>query len=179
MDRDERGNAFAFGVLAANDVARAFRGDHDHIHILRRNDRLIKNAEAVGEQECLAGLEVRLDVFFVGGGLLGVGDGDHNHLGAAHGLVGVEHFKAGLLRDFAALGFWIEADDDFATALFEVQRVGVALGAEAKNSKGLSLENFQVGVFVGVDFGRHGVVGWVCKKGGITWSGRGRPCRCG
>jgi hypothetical protein len=45
---------------------------------------------------------------------------------------------------------------DFASALLEVQSVGVALGAEAEDREGLSFEKFEVGVFVGEDFGWHG-----------------------
>ncbi len=35
IDGDERRDAFALGELAADDVARAFRRDHDHVHVLR------------------------------------------------------------------------------------------------------------------------------------------------
>jgi hypothetical protein len=34
--------------------------------------------------------------------------------------------------------------------------MGVALGAEAQDGQGFVLQMFQVGVFVGINFGRHG-----------------------
>jgi hypothetical protein len=58
--------------------------------------------------------------------------------------------------DGAALGLGIKTDDDLASALFEVQSVGVALGTEAEDCEGFSFEKFEVGVFVGENFGWHG-----------------------
>jgi hypothetical protein len=42
IDGDEGGDAFAFGVLTADDVARAFRGHHDHVHISRNGTIVLK-----------------------------------------------------------------------------------------------------------------------------------------
>ena len=49
----------------------------------------------------------------------------------------------------------VQADDDVHAAVLEVERVGVALGAEADDRAGLGGEQFEVGVFVGVNFGGH------------------------
>ena len=62
-------------------------------------------------------------------------------------------FSFATARDFDA---GIEADDDLDAAFLEVQRVGVALGAEAEHGAGFAFENGEVGVFVGVDFCGHG-----------------------
>ena len=98
IDGDERRHAFAFGVLAADDVAGAFRRDHDDVHVLRRDDGLEMDREAVAEEERLALGEIRRDVLLVGGGLLGVGQGDQDDVGALHGLGGVEDLEALFLR---------------------------------------------------------------------------------
>ena len=61
-----------------------------------------------------------------------------------------------LFGDLARLGARVEADDDLAAAVLQVERVGVALGAVAEDGQGLVLEDAEVGVLVGVDFGGHG-----------------------
>ena len=61
--------------------------------------------------------EIWADVLVVGGGLLGVGDADHDHVGKFHGLGGVVNREAIVFGDFAALAAGIEADDDFAAAV--------------------------------------------------------------
>jgi len=121
-----------------------------------RHDGLVVNAEAVAEDKRLAGFEIRLDVGLVGGGLLGVGNRNHDHIREANGLGCVENFKALRCGDCAALGLGIKTDDDFTSALFKIQSVGVPLGTEAENREGFSFEKFEVGVFVGEDFGWHG-----------------------
>ena len=55
-------------------------------------------------------------------------------------------------RGFAS---FVKTNDDVAAAVLEVEGVGVALGAEAQDGQGFVLEMFQVGVFVGINFGGH------------------------
>ncbi len=50
--------------LRRTEVPRAFGRDHDHIHVLRRDDAglfLVGDGETVREVERVAGLQVRLD----------------------------------------------------------------------------------------------------------------------
>ena len=82
-----------------------------------RNDGLEVDAEAVGKEKRLPFGEIWPDVLAVGGGLLGVGDSDHDHVGEFHGLGRVVNRKAIVFGDFAALAAGIEADDDFAAAV--------------------------------------------------------------
>jgi hypothetical protein len=72
--------------------------------------------------------------------LLGVGNGNHDHVRAAHGLGGVKNFEALSGSNGTALGLRIETNNDFASALFKVQSVGVTLGAEAEDREGFSFE---------------------------------------
>ena len=155
INRDERGHAFAFSVLAADDVAGALGRDHDDVHVLGRDDRLEVDGEPVAEEQRLALTQVRRDVLLVAGGLLGVGQRDHDDVGALHGLGGRDDFEALFAGDRDGLGAFVEADDDVAAAVLEVQRVGVALGAEAEDGEGFVLEHAEVGVFVGVNFSGH------------------------
>ena len=113
------------------------------------------NRKTVGKQKRLARGQVRRDVALVGPGLFGVGNGHENDIGAADGFAGADHFKTFGLGHGNGLAPLIKADDDLAAAVLEVERVGVALGAEAQDGQGLVLQMFQVGVFVGINFGGH------------------------
>ena len=53
-DRDEARHAAALGVGAAHEVARALRGDHDHVDAFGGRDLLEADVEAVGEGEGVA-----------------------------------------------------------------------------------------------------------------------------
>ena len=64
--------------------------------------------------------QIGRDVLFVDLGLLHVGQADHDHVRAAHGLGGVDHLEAVLFGDLAGLGAGIEADDDPAPAVLQV-----------------------------------------------------------
>ena len=77
---------------------------------------------------------------------------DHDDVGALDRFGAGEHFEAFFTGYLDGLGTFVEADDDVASGLFEVQRVGVALGAEAEHSEGFAFEDAQVGVLVGVHF---------------------------
>ncbi len=109
--------------------------------------------EAVAEEQRLALGEVRLDVLLVGGRLLGVGQRDEDHVARGCTASAVSKtskpFSSATVTRFAA---GIEADDDLDAAVLEVERVGVALGAEAEDGAGFAFEDAEVGVFVGVDF---------------------------
>ena len=133
-------------------MARAFRGDEDHIDVLRRNDGLEVDREAVAEEQRLAGGQVGGDVLFISGRLLGVRQRDHDDISALYRLGAGEHFEAFFTGYLDGLGTFVEADDDVASGFLEVQRVGVALGAEAEHSEGFAFEDAQVGVLVGVHF---------------------------
>ncbi len=155
LDGDEGGDAFAFEVLAADDVTRAFGGDHDDVDVFRRDDGAVEDGEAVGEEECLSFGEVGGDVFGVDGSDGGVGRGDHDDVCLLGGFGGVEDFEAELFSDGAGFRFRVEANDDVYARFFEIEGVGVSLRAEADDGAGLAFEDVEVGVFVGVDFSGH------------------------
>ena len=163
-DGDERRHALALGVEAADHVAGALGRDHDDVDVLVRLDQPEVDGEAVAEHERLALGEVRADVRGIDRGLLHVRQADHDDVGAADGLGGVIDLEAVLLGDGAGLRARVEADDDLAAALLQVDRMGVALRTVAEDGEGLVLEHAEVGVFVGVDFGGHGR--WSCRVGG-------------
>ena len=133
-------------------MARALRGDEDHVHVLRGDDGLEMDREAVAEEQRLARGQVGSDVLLVGSRLLGVRQRDHDDFGALDCLGTGEHFEALFPGYFDRLRSLVETDDDVASGLLEVERVGVALGAEAEHSEGFAFEDAQVGVLVGVHF---------------------------
>ena len=53
-----------------------------------------------------------------------------------------------------------QADTDVHAAVLQIEGMGMSLGTEADHGGGFSLEELQIGIFVSVDFGRHGV--WCC-----------------
>jgi len=180
VDGDQGRHSLALLVLAADGVAGALGGDHDDVDVLGRYDRLVKDGEAMAEEQGLAGLEVRGNVLLVDRGDDEVGDGHHDDVRLLHGFGRVKNLEAELLGDRAALALGVEADDDLDAALLEIEGMGVSLGAEADHGAGLPLEKLQVGIFVGVDFGGHGWVGvcfWVIGDRGSVigkvGSGRG------
>ena len=111
------------------------------------------NREAVREQQRFTGAQIRLDVFLITRGLLGVRQRDHDDVGAFDGLGGGDDFKALFLRDGNGLAAFVKADDDLEAAVFEVERVGVALRAEAEDRQRFVFQHAKVGVFVGINFG--------------------------
>ncbi len=139
VDGDQRGHALAFGELAAHDVAGPLRRHHDDIDVLRGHDGLEMNAEAVREEERFALGQIRRDVLLVGGGLLRVGEPDQDHVGTPHGLGGIIHRKSILLGDLAALAAGIQANDDFAPAVLEIQGMGVPCEPKPRTARVLPL----------------------------------------
>ena len=103
VDGDQSGNSFAFRVLTADNVSWAFGGDHDDVDIGRRNEGFKVDGETVTEDEGLALFEIGADVFFKGIGLLGIGDGDKNHVGFFDRFGGIEYWKAFFGGDGAGL----------------------------------------------------------------------------
>ena len=94
------------------------------------------DGEAVAEEQRLALGQVGADVLLETGGLLGVRQRDEDHVCAAHRFRRGDDFKALFLGHGDGLGAFVEADDHVHAALLEVERVGVALRAEAEDGEG-------------------------------------------
>ena len=72
-------------VLAADGVAGALGGDHEHVHVRGRYDLAEVDVEAVGERQGLALGQVGRDILLVHIRLLLVGDQDHDDIGGLSG----------------------------------------------------------------------------------------------
>ena len=158
INRDQVGDAVAFEVFRTDGVAGALRGDHDDVDVCGRDDLLEVDVKAVGERQGLPFGQVGGDVLLVHIRLLLVGDQDHDDVGCLgrfrHGHDG-QTGLSGLLR---GLGAFVKADDDVDARVAQVQRMGVALGAEADNGNLFAVEGVDVTVFLIIDFHCHGNV---------------------
>ncbi len=87
--------------------------------------------------------------------MLGVRQGDKDDIGATNGFAGGNHFESLFLCDWYGLTALVKSNEDFQSAVFKVQRVGMSLGAEAKHGERFVLERVEIGIFVSVNFSRH------------------------
>ena len=157
IDGDEGGHTLAFLILAANRMTGSLGGNHDDINMLRRSDCLEMDRKPMAEKQRVARVEIRCDVLFIDLRNGEVRDGNKDNIGLFHGLGRVIDLKAKLLGHGAAFALGVESDDDFGAALFQIECMGVSLGTEADDGAGFSLEELQIGIFVSIDFGGHGV----------------------
>src|SRR5699024_538711 len=148
LDGDDVRDAAAGDELAAHGVAGRLRSDQQHVDTLGSLDVAEADIEAVGEGERLALAEVRLDGLGVDLPLVLVGGEDHDQIRPLGHLGDGAHGQALLLGLRGGLRALPQADPDLDAAVAQVQRVGVALGAEADDGDLLALDDGQVGVGV-------------------------------
>ena len=102
----------------------------------------------MAEEQCVAVLEVRLDVLGEDLGLGGVRGQQHDHVGPLGGLrVGLD-LEAGFARLVGGLGAFAQADDHLDAGFAQVLRVGVALGTVSDDGDLLALDQGQVCIVV-------------------------------
>ena len=106
------------------------------------------DVEAVGEGQGLALGQIRLDALFVEGGLLFVVDEDHDEVGGLGGLGAGHHLHALGLSLGPALGALVQAHNNVHAALFQVQRVSVALRAVADDGHSLARQFLKIAVLL-------------------------------
>ena len=148
LHADEHGHASAGLELAAHGVAGPLGGHHDDIDVRGRLDVTEVDVEAVGEQEGGAGLDVRLDLLAVEGGLHLVGGQDGDDIGPGDGLGDRLDGQAHLLRLGHRGRSLSQADHDLDAGVAQVQSVSVPLGTVADDGDLLGLDDGQVGVVV-------------------------------
>src|SRR5262245_49578449 len=138
-------------IFAANQMTGAFRRDHKHVDVRRRNDLLEVNREAVGDGQVFAGFELRLDLAFIDARSQFVRRQHHHDVAALGGVRYRQNLQPRRLGfgDRRAVG--AQPDHDVAAAVFQVVRMAEALRAIADHRDSLAREGFRVGVFVVVD----------------------------
>ena len=152
VDSEDSRYAGAFRERTANEMARAFRSDHEDIDVLRRNDLLVMDVEAMCEDESAARLEVRSNLRLVDVSLLLIRDQDRRDVSLLDCLSDRVNLQAVLFSDLLGLGTLIEADDDVCTAVLEVQGMSVTLAAVADDRDRLAIHEFPICILIIVSF---------------------------
>ena len=145
LDGDQRGRSVPLREEPPHDVARPFRGDHDHVVALGGRDALVEDVEAVGEQHRCSRSEVRLDVLLEYLRLHLIRQQDRDELGAGDGLgdrADRQARRLGLTPRGRALA---QAHLDLDARITEVERMGVAL-APVADDRNLAVEQTEVAV---------------------------------
>ena len=145
---DQRGNAFAFHILAADSVAGALRCDHDDVDILGGDDLLEVDVEAVSEAQDVAGLHVLGNFVLVNVSLHLVGNKHHDDVALLSCLFDAVNFQTGIFGLLNAGGGLTETNDNVDAGFLQVLCVCVTLGTIAQDGNGLALEQAQITVFV-------------------------------
>ena len=126
-------------------MARRLRRDHDHVVALRRLDPAEVDVQPVREKHRGAGLEVRRDIRVPDLLLHVVGDEHRDELRAAHGLGDRADLEACILGRLRASRFLRADRRDVDAGVAEVERVRVALAAEADDGD-LAVEKLELAV---------------------------------
>ena len=136
-------------------MARALRGDHEDRVVFGRLDVAVVDVEAVGECDCSARLDVRLDVVGPDGALVLIRSQDHDDVGLSSGFRNGLDFQTLLLGVLNGLGGRTQANDDVHTGIAQVQRVGVTLGTVTDDGNLLAFEDREIAVVLIPDLCSH------------------------
>src|SRR5499426_1677328 len=147
-DGQQAWNSRAAFVFAANQMAGAFRRDHEHVDFSRRNDLFKVDRETMRDGQVFAGFEMRLDLAFVDARSQFVRR-QHYYDVAAFGGVGygqdLQPHRLGLgdRRTVRSQPY-----DDIATAVFQIVRMAEPLRAVSDHRDAFAREGFRVGVVI-------------------------------
>ena len=134
-------------------MTRPLGGHHGHVDVGRRGDEPEADVEAVGEEDGVTGAEVGGDLRLVHGGLLGVGQQDHDDVRLGGGIGTDRTRRPGLFRLLPRRGALPQAHADVDPALRQVEGVGVALGAVADDRHLAVPDEARVGILLVVQRG--------------------------
>jgi len=152
VHRHQAGHARAAVIFRAHGVAGAFRRDHRHVEIGARFDQVEMDVQPVREEQRRALAHVLPHVLVVDVSLQLVRREHHHHvsrprsIGDAHNL---QPLRLGLARGPRAFA---QAHHDIRDAgIAQVQRMGMALAAEADDGDALVLDQVDVGITIVID----------------------------
>ena len=140
--------ALAVLVFPTHGVTRSLGSDHHNVHISGGLDQLEADVEAVGKAQHLAGAQVGSDLLLVDVLLEFIGQQHHDPVRFGGGVGNVENLKTvslGLVRRAAS---FIKTNHHVHATVFEVQCVGMALGAITDDRDGLAVQQTEIGVGV-------------------------------
>ena len=141
-------HAAAFHESPADQMARAFGGDHEYVHISGRDDLFEMDVEAMGKSQGAAALQVGSDFGFVYIGLFFIRDQDHGHIGGCNGFRNGLDFQAGGTGHSGRFAAFVQADHHIDAAFFQVQGMRMALAAVTDDGHRLVFQYAPVNVLV-------------------------------
>jgi hypothetical protein len=135
-------------IFAADQMAGAFRRDHKHVDLSRRNDFFKVDREAVRDGQVFAGVQMRLDLAFVNARSQFVRRQHHYDVAAFGGVSDWQNLQPRRLGFGDRGAVRAQPDNDVAAAVFQVVRMAEALRAVTNHRDALACEGFRVGVIV-------------------------------
>ncbi len=129
LDGEQAGHAAVDLIFAADEVARALRGDQHDVDILAGLDLAIMDGETVGDEQGRTRLDVRGDRFGISGAVAHVGAEQSDERPPLRGLgSAITDAKPSALARFSAPPPATGADHDLMAAVAQVARMGAATG---------------------------------------------------
>jgi len=114
------------------------------------------DGETVAEQQTVALAQIRGDVLFIHRGDFQIRYGHKDDIRPANCLGRGENLEAMLFCDGDRLAAFVQADVDADSAVLEVERVCMPLGAETDHGHLSFFQGVEAGVRVVIDAGGHG-----------------------
>src|SRR5260370_12231059 len=108
-------------------MARSFRGNHGDVNEWRRLNGAEADVEAVGEHQCLARFEIRLDGVAVKLRLLGIGSKNHDDIGPGSDFGGSAGAEAGFFRLCPRSTSGLKSHTDAHAPVTQIEPLGGAL----------------------------------------------------
>ena len=136
----QNGNTAAFGIGTTNQMAGAFRSNHEYVYISRRNNLTEVNVEAVCKSQCITSLQVRSDIFFICSSLLFIRNQHHDDIGSLSSFCGSHNLQAGSFCLSFGLRAFIQAYNYVYAALLQVQCMCMALRTITDNSNCFAIQ---------------------------------------
>ncbi|CCX65669.1 putative uncharacterized protein [Firmicutes bacterium CAG:791] len=135
-------------ILGTNSMSGSLGSDHRNVYILRRNDQLVVDVEAMCKHQHIAGLQIRSNILLVHIGLKLIIDQNHDDIGLLYCLCSRKNRKALCLCLCLGLGALIQTNHDITSGILQIQCMCMALRTVADNADLLTLEKRLIAIFL-------------------------------
>ena len=150
--REYVGNARAFREYAANQMAGAFRGNHEYVYVSRRDDLLEMDIETMGKSQGATGFQVRCNLVLVNVSLFFIRNQDHGNVSPFYRFTDGHNLQARSFRFRCGFGTFVQADHYLQAAVTQVQRMGVPLAAVTDDSNFFAFNRIPVYILIIIHF---------------------------
>lgn len=114
-------------------MARAFGGNHDHINILGRHNRLEMDIKTVGETQALVGRQIRRDALLINSGLNFIRQRYDDQISLFDGLFNAEQFKPFFQRQTAVSRVAAVGHNHFNARIAQILAMSMTLRTKTKD----------------------------------------------